>query len=108
MEMFKQLNIPILGVVENMSYLDLPDGSRLDIFGSGGGKRLAQEAGVPYIGGIPIDSQVRIGGDNGKPVVIADPQSSASQALRLITQDIAAKISVAAIQGDKSVPINLI
>jgi len=107
MEMFKQLNIPILGVVENMSYLDLPDGSRMDIFGSGGGQKLAQEANVPYIGAIPIDARVRSGGDNGTPVVLADPQSSASQALRLIAQDIAAKISVAAIQGEGVVPINI-
>lgn len=108
LEMFKQLNIPILGVVENMSYLELPDGSKMDIFGAGGGKRLAQEAGVAYIGGIPIDSRVRTGGDNGLPVVIADPHSPASTALRAIAQDIAAKISVSAIQGDKSVPINMI
>ena len=108
MEMFKQLNIPILGVVENMSYLTLPDGSQIDIFGTGGGKRLAQETGVPFIGGIPIDAQVRAGGDNGLPVVIAYPDSPASEALRAIAQDIAAKISVAAIQGDRSVSINLI
>jgi ATP-binding protein involved in chromosome partitioning len=107
MEMFKQLNVPILGVVENMSYLDLPDGSRLDIFGSGGGQKLAREANVQFIGAIPIDSQVRSGGDNGTPVVLADPQSAASQALRLIAQDIAAKISVAAIQGEGFVPIKV-
>lgn len=107
MEMFKQLNIPILGVVENMSYLDLPDGSRMDIFGSGGGQKLAQEANVNYIGSIPIDARVRSGGDSGKPVVLADPQSSASQALRLIAQDIAVKISVAAIQGEGFVPIRI-
>lgn len=107
MEMFKQLNIPILGVVENMSYLDLPDGSRMDIFGSGGGQRLAQEANVPYIGAIPIDARVRSGGDDGTPVVLADPQSSASRALRSVAQDIAAKISVAALQGEGFVPINI-
>lgn len=107
MEMFKQLNIPILGVVENMSYLDLPDGSRMDIFGSGGGQKLAKEANVNYIGSIPIDARVRSGGDSGKPIVLADPQSSASQALRLIAQDIAAKISVAAIQGEGFMPIRI-
>jgi len=107
MEMFKQLNIPILGVVENMSYLDLPDGSKMDIFGSGGGQKLAKEANVNYIGSIPIDARVRSGGDSGKPIVLADPQSSASQALRLIAQDIAAKISVAAIQGEGFMPIRI-
>ncbi len=108
MEMFKQLNIPILGVVENMSYLELPDGTRMDIFGSGGGKRLADTAGVPFIGAIPIDAQVRTGGDSGTPVVLSHPDSVASQAFRAITQDLAAKISVAAYQGNDSLSINLI
>ena len=108
MEMFRQLNIPILGVVENMSYLELPDGKRMDIFGTGGGIRLAELGGVPFIGAIPMAAQVREGGDNGKPVVLADPESAAAEALRRIAQDIAAKISVAALQGDNSVSINIV
>lgn len=108
MEMFKQLNIPILGVVENMSYLELPDGTRMDIFGSGGGKRFAELAGVPYVGAIPMDAQVRQGGDNGTPVVISHPESAAAQALRAITQDVAAKISVAAYQGNQELSIDII
>src|SRR5512136_1128125 len=67
LEMFRQLDVPVFGVVENMSYLELPDGTRMDIFGTGGGERLADEAGVPYIGAIPIDPVVRSGGDTGKP-----------------------------------------
>jgi len=108
LEMFRQLDVPILGVVENMSYLELPDGTRMDIFGTGGGARMAEASGVPFIGTIPIDAKVRTGGDNGKPIVIADPESAAAKALIAITQDIAAKVSVAALQGNNFVPINVI
>src|SRR5512139_2715086 len=108
LEMFRQLDVPIFGVVENMSYLDLPYGSRLDIFGTGGGERLAQQAGVPFLGAIPMDPAVREGGDIGQPVVISKPKSAVSKALRAITMDIAAKISVAAFQKSDFIPINMI
>jgi ATP-binding protein involved in chromosome partitioning len=96
--MFRMLNVPVIGVVENMSYLELPDGSRMDIFGSGGGERLAKESNVPFIGHIPLDPNVRVGGDMGKPVTITHPDSPSARALRSITEDIAAKVSIAAIQ----------
>ena len=86
--MFQELKVPILGVIENMSYLEMPDGSRLEIFGSGGGEWLAQHAGVPFLNSIPMDPQARIGGDEGKPIVAEHPESPVSQA---ITQ-IAAKL----------------
>lgn len=109
LEMFRQLDVPIFGVVENMSYLELPDGTRMDIFGAGGGERLANEAGVPFIGAIPMDAAVREGGDVGKPVVISQPDSSVSRALRHVAQDVAAKISVAAVeQGANFIPIKLV
>jgi len=108
MEMFRQLNVPILGVVENMSYLELPDGSRMDIFGSGGGEQLAKEGGVQFLGTIPIDAKVRVGGDSGKPVIIVDPESPASCALRGIAEVIASKISVAAIESNTVVPITIV
>lgn len=108
LEMFRQLNVPILGVVENMSYLELPDGQRMDIFGSGGGERLAKAAGVPFIGSVPIDPAVRTGGDNGVPVVISAPNSPVSLALRKIAEDIAAKISVAAYSQQNFVPIKMV
>jgi ATP-binding protein involved in chromosome partitioning len=72
----------------------MPDGSRLDIFGQGGGRHLAEAAGVPFIGEIPIDAQVRIGGDSGVPIVVSHPQSPAAQALVAVAQDVAAKVSV--------------
>ena len=108
LQMFRQLEVNIFGVVENMSYLELPDGTRMDIFGSGGGERLAAETEVPFIGAIPMDSSVREGGDSGKPVVIAHPDSPVSLALQGITEDVAAKVSVAAMRGSNVVPISMV
>lgn len=108
LEMFRQLEVPLFGVVENMSYLELPDGNRMDVFGSGGGERLAHEAGIPFIGAIPMDPAVRAGGDKGEPVIVANPDSAVAQALINVAEDIAAKISVAAVQQSNFVPINLV
>ncbi len=109
LEMFRQLDVDIFGVVENMSYLELPDGTRMDIFGSGGGERLAKESGVPFIGAIPMDPAVRQGGDRGAPVVITQPDSAVAKAFVHIAEDIAARISVAAVKQNTSfIPINLI
>jgi len=108
LEMFRQLNVPILGVVENMSYLELPDGTRMDIFGTGGGEQLARESQVTFFGTIPIDAQVRAGGDTGKPVIVENPASPAALALRGIAEQIAAKVSVAAFENKNVVPITII
>ncbi len=108
LEMFRQLNVPILGVVENMSYLELPDGTRMDIFGVGGGQRLAQAAGVPFLGAIPMETAVRVGSDDGNPVILAAPESKAAQALQTIAKDLAARVSVAALQQENLIPINLV
>ena len=108
LEMFRQLDVTVFGVVENMSYLELPDGTRMDIFGSGGGERLASEAGVPFIGAIPMDPAVRTGGDEGKPVVVTQPDSPVSRALCQIAEDVAARVSVAAVKQSNFVPINMV
>ncbi len=108
MEMFRQLDVPIFGVIENMSYLELPDGTRMDVFGSGGGERLAEQAGVPFIGAIPMDPAVRAGGDEGQPVTITHPDSVVAKALEQVAKDVAAKISVAAVQQSNFIPINII
>jgi ATP-binding protein involved in chromosome partitioning len=108
LEMFRQLDIEIFGVVENMSYLELPDGTRMDIFGSGGGEKLAHEAGVPFIGAVPMDASVREGGDRGEPVVLSHPDSAVAQALISITEDIAAKVSVAAVRQKDLISIDMI
>jgi ATP-binding protein involved in chromosome partitioning len=106
MQMFIQLNIPILGVVENMSYLVLPDGTQMDIFGRGGGERLAQKTLVPFIGCIPMETGVRMGGDLGIPIVISNPESTAAIALRNIASDVAAKLSIASLTKS-SIEINI-
>jgi len=108
LEMFRQLNIPILGVIENMSYLQLPDGSRMDVFGTGGGKLLAQQSGVPFIGSVPMDPIIRRGGDDGVPVVVSAPDTPVAQAFVSITEDIASKISVSALQRENIIPIDMI
>lgn len=108
LNMFKQLEVPILGVVENMSYLDLPDGTRMDLFGSGGGESLAQATETAFLGKIPIDQNVRIGGDSGKPIVVSHPESAVAQAFTDISQKIAAKVSVAALGANHTLPINIV
>ncbi|MEE2568225.1 Mrp/NBP35 family ATP-binding protein [Pseudarthrobacter sp. J64] len=87
----------VAGVVENMSYLDLPDGSRMDLFGSGGGALLAErlsatvEGNVPLLGQIPLDIKLREGGDAGTPIVLGDPGTAAAQALEGIAGKLAAR-----------------
>lgn len=97
--MFQTVNVPILGVIENMSYLELPDGTRMEVFGSGGGKRLANYAGVPYFGEIPMDPSVRVGGDEGIPIVVSNPDSAPARALKSLSEKIAASLSVAALHS---------
>lgn len=98
LKMFQQLGVPILGVVENMSYFIPPDRpeTQYDIFGSGGGDKIAQELGVPLIGCVPLEIPVREGGDQGKPIVLSGSSASAL-AFKKIATDVAAKVSVAAL-----------
>ncbi len=108
LEMFRSMNVPILGVVENMSYLELPDGTRMDVFGQGGGELLAGEAGVPFIGAIPMDPAVRQAGDSGVPVVISHPDSVVSKALVAVAEDVAAKVSVRSFGRGDEIPIKVV
>ncbi len=108
LQMFKQLDVPILGVVENMSYLELPDGTRMDVFGSGGGEELARASGEAFLGSIPLDPVVRQGGDQGQPIVMAHPDSPTSHALVSVARAVAAKLSILSFQGSGGVPINVI
>ena len=88
-QMFRKLNVPILGIVENMSYLEQPEGAEpLDIFGRGGGRRMAEKFEVPFLGEIPIDPRIRIGGDTGVPIVESDPESTAAKAFSEIADSI--------------------
>jgi len=75
--MFQQVKVELLGIIENMSYLVIPEsGQKLDIFGQGGGERTAQAMGVPFLGSLPLDPRVRIGGDTGRPVALLGPDDA--------------------------------
>ena len=92
--MFKKLDVPILGVVENMSYLRLEDGSLRRLFGEGGGEQLARMAGSPLLAEIPIDEGIREGGDQGEPVVASAPESPGAKALNALAMSVAARMSM--------------
>jgi len=94
-KMFERVNVTILGLVENMSYFIAPDtGKRYDIFGNGGGKKAAEEMGIPFLGEIPINPLIREGGDTGKPIVIADPDCEETKKIMEIARNMAAQISI--------------
>lgn len=93
---FMRLEVPILGVIENMSG---------EIFGSGGGERAAQELGVEYLGQVELDPRIRIGGDDGEPIVIAAPDSDAAVAFRALARKLAARISVMNLAPDPELRI---
>jgi ATP-binding protein involved in chromosome partitioning len=92
--MFKKMEVPVLGIIENMSYLEMEDGSLRRIFGEGGGEKLARMAGAPLLSNIPIDENIRAGGDQGEPVVIADPKSAGAKSIEALAQSIAARMSM--------------
>lgn len=99
LKMFEQLKVPILGLVENMSYFippDMPE-KKYAIFGSDGGEKAAAELGVALLGKVPLEMPVREGGDSGLPIVLSQPESAAAIALMDIAKQTAAKISVAAL-----------
>jgi ATP-binding protein involved in chromosome partitioning len=108
LEMFRTMDVPILGVVENMSFLELPDGTRMDVFGQGGGQRLAEQAGVPFLGSLPLDPIVRESGDRGVPVVVERPDSAVARALVAVTESVAARVSVLAKRSANVIPIQMI
>jgi ATP-binding protein involved in chromosome partitioning len=97
--MFRQLNIPVLGAIENMSYFACPHcGERTDIFGHGGGARMAEELGIRFLGEIPIDTRVREGSDSGRPIVAESPDAPAAKAFEEIASRVAAQISIQAMR----------
>lgn len=100
LQTFRQLKVPVLGIVENMSYFQCPHCSeRTEIFRSGGGRRTAEEIGVPFLGEIPIDPAVVVGGDEGRPIMATDPSSPASEAYRKFAGEVDSKLKLAA--GEK-------
>ncbi len=93
--MFEKMNVPVFGIVENMSYFICPHcGERTDIFGHGGGPEMADELGVDFLGEIPLQPDVRSAADVGVPIVESDPESPVAQAFSAIAQKVAARTSV--------------
>jgi ATP-binding protein involved in chromosome partitioning len=93
--MFQQTRVPILGIVENMSYYICPHcDSRDYIFGEGGGKRAATELGIPFFGEVPLDVAIRKQSDIGSPIVVAMPDAPSSKVLREIAQKVAQQVSI--------------
>src|SRR5438093_9898776 len=91
--MFRKLNVPILGIVENMSYFAAPDtGKRYVIFGEGGGARVAEEFAVPLLGQIPLEMETRKGGDAGIPIVVGQPDSAQAKAFREVAAAVRARV----------------
>ena len=93
-KMFERVNTPILGIVANMIELKCPHcDQEIDVFGSGGGKRLADDMDLPILGSIPLDPAVRAAGDEGTPTVVSSPNSPAGEALRKISEVVSDKLS---------------
>jgi ATP-binding protein involved in chromosome partitioning len=86
--MFEKVNVPILGIVENMSYFTAPGGERVEIFGHGGGKAEAARKNVPFLGEMPIYTEIRLGGDQGQPVVISDPKGAPARTFLEIARNV--------------------
>lgn len=92
--MFRKTHIPVLGIIENMAYYQLPDGSRDYIFGDGGARTFAEQENIPLLGEVPITRALRESGDAGKPLVLADPDNSSATALIEAARTLAGQISI--------------
>ncbi|HKE62884.1 MAG TPA: Mrp/NBP35 family ATP-binding protein [Nitrospira sp.] len=103
MAMFQKVNVPLLGIIENMSFFQCGHcGERTDIFSHGGGERAASKLGVPFLGSIPIDPAIREGGDSGHPIVVANPGSPQAAAFKGIAQKLVNELGGAE-QGGASI-----
>jgi ATP-binding protein involved in chromosome partitioning len=100
-KMFETVNVPVLGVIENMSYFIAPDtGNRYDIFGEGGGKTFAENLGLNFLGQVPLGMEVREGGDKGVPVVVSAPDSPQAAAFRTVAEEVARQVSIEAMKPE--------
>ena len=106
--MYKKLNIPTLGIVENMSYFVCPEcRHEADIFGKRGGEKMAAELGIPFLGGIPIYQPIREGGDSGVPLLISEPDAPAAKAIVEVAARAAAQVSIAAYK-QPTIPLTVV
>jgi ATP-binding protein involved in chromosome partitioning len=102
--MYQKLNVPTLGLIENMSHFVCPDcGHESDIFGKGGGEALATQLAVPFLGRVPLYQPIRAGGDAGVPIVIGEPDSAAARAFMAAAEQAAAQVSIASYR--KPIPL---
>jgi ATP-binding protein involved in chromosome partitioning len=101
LKMFEKLDVPIIGILENMSG---------EFFGSGGGENLATQYNQHYLGSVPLEARVRVGGDSGEPVVVAHPESDAAQAIVRVAREVAARVSVLNLSKPEAnfIPINMV
>jgi ATP-binding protein involved in chromosome partitioning len=103
--MYRKLNIPTLGLIENMSHFICAGcGREADIFGMGGGERLATELSVPFLGQVPLQAPVRSSGDAGVPIVIADPESAPARAIMAAAERVAQQVSIASF-ASRAIPL---
>ena len=103
--MYRKLNIPPIGLIENMSYFCCPGcGRESDLFGKGGGEKLAEEMSVPFLGSIPLHEPVRVGGDTGVPIVIGEPESAPAVAIFSAAERVAQQVSITAYQR-RAIPL---
>lgn len=102
LRMFEDVSVPILGIIENMSYFippDMPD-KKYYIFGQDGGKNLADEYNVPFLGEVPLGMEIREAGDKGIPVVISDPESVQAKAFMSVAEEVARRVSIEAMKPE--------
>ena len=93
--MFKQVKVPVLGMIENMSgYTDPVTGVRLDLFSRGGGETAAQQMAIPFLGSIPLDPEISLSGDSGVPILVSHPESASAKAFLSAAEKLAAQISI--------------
>ncbi len=107
--MYQKLNIPTLGIVENMSHFVCPNCEHeYDIFGAGGGEQMASDLGVPFLGRIPIYQRIREGSDSGVPLLVSDPESPAGRAITAAAGQTAAQVSIASFNRPTTIPLTIV
>jgi ATP-binding protein involved in chromosome partitioning len=107
-KMFDKVNVPVLGIVENMSYFVCSHcGQREEIFANGGGRRTAEELGVPFLGEVPIYTNIRISGDTGTPVAADDRAPAQADIIRKIARNVAAQVSIRNAAGGAALPLDI-
>ncbi len=108
LKMFTRVNVPVLGIIENMSYFIAPDtGKKYDIFGTGGGAKLSKEFNTHFLGGIPIEPKIRIGGDSGIPIVFDTPELEHAGIIMSIAKNLAQQVHLRNLTADSKIEILL-